>query len=100
MATSSRHIPAADVCLLLRAHAEARWLAQELVPLLRELEYGGPSPDYHATDLSYLEVLWIEARARARDTERARSQLDAGKGPDEALYGKARRYHAAVRRLR
>jgi hypothetical protein len=100
MATSSRHIPAADVCLLLRAHAEARWLGNELVPLLRELEYGGPSPDDHAMDLSYLEVLWIEACARARDTESARSQLDARSDEDHALYGKARRYHARVRRLR
>jgi hypothetical protein len=100
MATSTRHIPAADVCLLLRAHAEARWLGRELVPLVRELEYDAPSPDGHATDLAYLEVLWIEARARARDTERARAALDADTGEDHALYGKARRYHGAVRRLR
>ena len=35
--------PPADVCLLLRAHAEARWLSRELVPLIRELEHGRAS---------------------------------------------------------
>ena len=50
--------------------------------------------------LAYLEVLWIEAGARARETEAARVELDALGGGDPSLPEKARRYHAAVRRLR
>ena len=53
-----------------------------------------------ATALAYLEVLWIEACSRARETESARVELDALGSFDQALVEKAHRYHAAVRRLR
>ena len=91
----------ADVCLLLRAHAESRWLSKQLTPVLQEIEERESISDEQlATALAYLEVLWIEACARARETESARVELDALGSGDRALYEKAHRYHAAVRRLR
>jgi hypothetical protein len=96
-----RQSPAADVCLLLRAHAESRWLGNELTPVLREVEQREAiSEQQVGTALAYLEVLWIEACARARETESARVELDAFGSYDAALCEKAHRYHAAVRRLR
>ena len=90
-----------DVCLLLRAHAESRWLSNELAPVLREIEQRETiSEQQIGTALAYLEVLWIEACARARETEAARVELDALGSCDRALSEKAHRYHAAVRRLR
>jgi len=89
------------VCLLLRAHAESRWLGNELAPVLREVEQGDSISDRQlGTALAYLEVLWIEACSRARETESARVELDALGPADQGLAEKARRYHAAVRRLR
>lgn len=91
----------ADVCLLLRAHAESRWLSNQLVPVVREIEQRESISDQQlATALAYLEVLWIEACSRARETESARVELDALGSGDHALRVKAQRYHAAVRRLR
>ncbi|HLB22089.1 MAG TPA: hypothetical protein VK605_08245 [Solirubrobacteraceae bacterium] len=90
-----------DVCLLLRAHAEARWLGNELAPVLREIEERDTVAEHQlGAALAYLEVLWIEACARARETEAARVELDALGGGEHSLAEKARRYHAAVRRLR
>jgi hypothetical protein len=90
-----------DVCLLLRAHAEARWLSNELTPVLREIEQREAISDQQlGAALAYLEVLWIEAGARARETEAARVELDALGSGEQSLPEKARRYHAAVRRLR
>lgn len=90
-----------DVCLLLRAHAESRWLGNELAPVLREIEERRTVADHQlGAALAYLEVLWIEACARARETEAARVELDALGGGEHSLAEKARRYHAAVRRLR
>ncbi len=90
-----------DVCLLLRAHAESRWLSNELAPVLREIEQREAIAEQQlGAALAYLEVLWIEACARARETEAARVELDALGGGDQSLAEKARRYHAAVRRLR
>src|SRR4051794_36315797 len=67
-----------DVCLLLRAHAEARWLSNELAPVLREIEQRETISDQQlGAALAYLEVLWMEACARARETESARVELDA-----------------------
>lgn len=107
MTAHSNHRPhsdrssVADVCLLLRAHAESRWLSNQLVPVLREIELREAiSEQQLATALAYLEVLWIEACSRARETESARVELDALGSSDIALYEKAQRYHAAVRRLR
>lgn len=90
-----------DVCLLLRAHAESRWLSNELAPVLREIELRETVADQQlGAALAYLEVLWIEAGGRARETEAARVELDALGGGDQSLAEKARRYHVAVRRLR
>jgi hypothetical protein len=91
----------ADVCLLLRAHAEARWLSKQLTPVLQEIEERATiAEEQLGTALAYLEVLWIEACARARETESARVELEALGSADRLLYEKARRYHVAVRRLR
>lgn len=96
-----RQSSAADVCLLLRAHGESRWLSNELTPVLREVEQRETISERQlATALAYLEVMWIEACARARETESARVELDAFGSLDPSLYEKALRYHAAVRRLR
>ncbi len=96
-----REAPTADVCLLLRCHAESRWLSNELTPVLREVERREEiSEQQIGTALAYLEVLWIEACSRARETESARIELDALGSFDQALVEKAHRYHAAVRRLR
>ncbi|MBZ5544874.1 MAG: hypothetical protein LAO07_14535 [Acidobacteriia bacterium] len=86
---------------MLRAHAESRWLSNQLAPVLREIEQRESISDQQlATALAYLEALWIEACARARETESARVELDALGSHDRELYDKAHRYHAAVRRLR
>jgi hypothetical protein len=96
-----REAPTSDVCLLLRAHAESRWLSNELAPVLREVERRDSISEAQAgTALAYLEVMWIEACSRARETESARVELDALGSGDRALVEKAHRYHAAVRRLR
>jgi hypothetical protein len=94
--------PAREICLLLRAHAEARWLSNELAPVLREVEQrDGISEQQLDAALAYLEVLWIEACARARETDSARVELDAlDNGEQQRLNEKARRFHVAVRRLR
>jgi hypothetical protein len=94
--------PASEICLLLRAHAEVRWLSNEVTPVLREVEQReGISEQQLGAALAYLEVLWIEACARARETESARVELDAlDCGEQQVLNEKARRFHVAVRRLR
>jgi hypothetical protein len=99
---NSQSSPPSDVCLLLRAHAESRWLSHQVVPVLREIEQRESLPDEQlGAALAYLEVLWIEACGRARETESARVELDApGASGDQALTEKARRYDTAVRRLR
>jgi hypothetical protein len=91
-----------DICLLLRAHAEQHWLIYELVPVVRELEQRDSAPDEDlGAALAYVEALWIEARMRALETDAASAALPPpGSCPDLVLHEKARRYHAAVRRLR
>jgi hypothetical protein len=91
-----------DICLILRAHGEQRWLISEVVPLVRQLEQPGLIvEDQVGAALAYLEVLWLDACQRAAETDAARAQLDRDNaGADHLLYDKARRYHAAVRRLR
>jgi hypothetical protein len=97
MTNGTERTPPADVCLLLRAHAEARWLSNELVPVVRKLE----CDKRPGVALSYLEILRTDARRHAAETDAARRTLDAlpPKGA-HALHSNARRYHAAVRRLR
>jgi predicted outer membrane lipoprotein len=91
-----------DICLLLRAHGEQRWLIYEVIPVVRQLEQrdGLPSDQLGAA-FAYLEALWIEARDRARDTDAAYAELEPPeRGGDYSVHEKARRYHTAVRRLR
>jgi hypothetical protein len=98
--------PPSDVCLLLRAHAEQRWLSHEVVPVVRELQHRDSLPEEQlGAALAYLEVLWIEAARRAAETDATYAELDATlpeqeRACDRALPGKARRYHTAVRTLR
>jgi hypothetical protein len=92
----------ADIYLMLRAYAEQKWLTSELLPHLRELERAHAIPDEQlGAALAYLEVLWLDACSRAAETDAAFEQLDpcAG-GRSQVLQERARRYYAAVRRLR
>lgn len=91
----------ADVCLLLRAHAEARWLSRSVLPVLAELERSRSRPDGDpGAARAYLAALWIEACAHATETDAARVELDGAGASDPTLCEKARRYHASARRLR
>ncbi len=90
-----------DICLLLRVHAEQRWLVSAVVPLLRQLEEpGAVAADEEGAALAYLEVLWLEAGLRAAETDAAALRLEHPHENAPVLVHKARRYHAAVRRLR
>jgi hypothetical protein len=119
--------PPSDVCLLLRAHAEQRWLSSEVLPVLRELEQSDSLPEEQlGAALAYLEVIWIEASRRAAETDATFAELEAAcaagrralavedataetkylpastphNEKTRALSTKARRYHASVRTLR
>jgi hypothetical protein len=91
-----------DICLLLRAHGEQRWLNHELVSLVRQLEAREiVAEDQLGAALAYLEALWIDARRRAAETDAAFAQLDhATSSVDHSVRASALRYHTAVRRLR
>jgi len=91
-----------DICLLLRVHGEQRWLACTVVPLLRQLEDRDALEEHEiGPALSYLEVLWLEAGLRATQTDAARAELESADANRSLhLAEKARRYHAAVWRLR
>jgi hypothetical protein len=89
-----------DICLLLRAHCEQRWLIYELVPLVRQLEQRELPDEQLGLALAYLEALWIEAGGRAAETDALYAQLQGPAIDDISLDEKARRYHTAVRRLR
>jgi hypothetical protein len=94
--------PTSDICLLLRAHAEERWLSHEVVPVLRQLEQRDDLPEEQlGAALAYLEVLWIEASQRAAETDAAYVELQVSSlYSNPPLHGKARSYHGAVVRLR
>jgi len=91
-----------DINLLLRAHDEQRWLTSELLPVVRELESPGQIPDEElGAALAYLEVMWVDARRRAAETEAAVQALGTtGRNESHVVSERARRYNAAVRRLR
>ena len=91
-----------DISLILRAHGEQLWLTAEVVPIVRQLEHSGEMPeDQIGAALAYLELLWIDARQRASETDAARAALERARAEhDRVLCEKACRYHAAVRRLR
>jgi hypothetical protein len=118
MTHDSNPSPPSDVCLLLRAHAEQRWLNLELAPVLHQLQQPDFLPEEQlGAALAYLEVLWIEASQRAAETDTVYAQLEASQSTtvthtdtapadasaaedDLTLPSYARRYHAAVRTLR
>ena len=69
--------PPPDVSLLLRAHAERRWLSREVIPVMRQIETCDGLPDEQLpAALAYLEVIWAEALGRARETDAERRRLD------------------------
>ena len=98
--TDTQHPP--DICLLLRVHAEQRWLAHKVVPVLRQLELPGTLAEEDlGPAIAYLEVLWLEAGLRATETDAACAKLEQdAESSSQFISEKARRYHAAVRRLR
>jgi hypothetical protein len=104
MSTSPQLPETDDICLLLRAHGEQLWLFSRVLPLVCKLERRGVGPDCEqerASALAYLEVLWIEARSRARESDAALARLQPPIGSATGtLRAQARRYHAAVRRVR
>ena len=102
MTHCSDYSPPSDVCLLLRAHAEQRWLSREVVPVLRQLQHPDGLPDEQlGAALAYLEVTWLEATRLAAETDAACADLEeATTDTAETLPSRARSYHAAVRTLR
>lgn len=90
-----------DICLLLRAHSEQSWLTSRLVPVLEDLERPGCIPeDELGAALAYLEILWLDARSRASETDAARADLGPEPDSSDELYDGARAYHEAVVGLR
>jgi hypothetical protein len=98
--TDTEHPP--DICLLLRVHAEQRWLINKVVPILRQVELAEAiAEEDTGAALAYLEVLWLEAGLRAAETDAAFGKLEEAAEESSLIVGeKARRYHAALRRLR
>jgi hypothetical protein len=94
--------PPSDVCLLLRAYAEQRWLSREVVTVLRQLENLDELPEEQlGAALAYLEVIWIEALRHAAETDAAFAAFDdEQEGAGEVLPSTARRYHSAIVALR
>jgi hypothetical protein len=94
--------PPADVCLMLRAYAEQRWLSGEVTSVLSQLQHPEELPDEQlGAALAYLEVAWIEARRLAAETDAAFADLEGAPARTaETLPFRARGYHATVRALR
>lgn len=93
---------AADVILMLRAHAEQLWLSREVIPVLRQLEMHDGSDEQLAAAVAYLEVIWLEALRHARETETARQEHERARAEEqgEVIPSRANRYHAAIKNLR
>jgi hypothetical protein len=91
-----------DICLLLRCHAEQLGLSSQVVPVLRQLEQPEAVPEEElGAALAYLEVLWIDARRRAAETDAAFAKLIASNvNGNRLLHAEAHEYHAAVLALR
>jgi hypothetical protein len=93
------HLP--DVTLLLRAHAEQRWLSREVIPVVHQIETGEHLPEEQLpAAIAYLEVIWAEAVGLGGETDAALHQLDTFDPSRQPLPARARRYHAAVSALR
>jgi hypothetical protein len=90
-----------DICLLLRSHSEQHWLSTHLMPVIADLESPGAIPeDQLGAALAYLEILWLDARRRASETDSALAQLADVRREHSDLGESARAYHAAVSCLR
>lgn len=90
-----------DIRLLLRADAEQQWLHSEIIPVLHHLESSEElNEEEVSAALAYLEAMWDEADARAKQTDAAHLSLHASEKIGEELSYAAGRYHAAVRVLR
>ncbi len=91
-----------EISLLLRSHAEQMWLTSEVLPIVRQLERPDGVPEEQVgAALAYLEMLWLDERERATDTEAVHyALLNADVRRDPLLREKAQRYYAAVCRLR
>ena len=110
MAHSSNNSYPSDICVLLRAHGEQRWLTSQVLPVLAQVESPESIPSEQlAAAYAYLEVLWLEAGTRAVDTDTALADMLGPERPGEGaaitererlLRWKALRYHATVRALR
>ncbi|HUA10770.1 MAG TPA: hypothetical protein VMA83_02055 [Solirubrobacteraceae bacterium] len=84
------------VQLLLCAHAERRWLATQIAPLLEDLDLEDGVPGAgRAPALACLRVLWDEELSLAAHTEAAFLRLPAAAGAEGA-----RGFHESVRALR
>jgi hypothetical protein len=90
-----------DVCLLLRAHAEGRWLTREALPVVLQLEtpYALPEEQLGAA-LAYLEVTWVRAQLLGFQSDATLARLRCADEGGGALATRACRYYAATRRLR
>ena len=76
MQRSSDNSYPSDICLMLRAHGEHFWLTSHVLPVLRQLEHDGTVPEHElGAALAYLEVLWLDAKCRAAETDAALSNL-------------------------
>jgi hypothetical protein len=99
--TSPPNPPPPDVALLLRAHAEQRWLSREVIPVVRQIETSEHLPEEQLpAALAYLEVIWAEAAARAAQTDRAQRRLGELAPREQPLRARAYRYHAILLVLR
>ncbi len=93
--------PPPDVSLLLRAHAERRWLSREVIPVVRQIETSEDLPDEQLpAAVAYLEVIWAEALSRAGETDAERRRLDERSVAGQPLLDRAHRYHAVLLVLR
>ncbi len=90
--------PTSDICLLLRAHGEQRWLLYKVAPIVHQLEQpDAVAEEQLAAALAYLEALWIDAHRFAAQTDGAYERLTPSAG---LINDAARHYRAAVRRER
>jgi hypothetical protein len=122
MPHSSDNSYPSDICVMLRAHGEQFWLTTQVLPVLERIEERDPfDEEDDGAALAFLEVLWVDARGRAAETDAAFKDMlgsplsgapgDAFAAPTPGaagIYGTtgwpfqadAQRYHAAVCGLR
>jgi hypothetical protein len=110
-----------DICVMLRAHGEQFWLTSQVIPVLERVEQRDPFDEDDHPALAFLEMLWVDARRRATETDAAFKDMlasplsgapgDSFQEPSAGVIGgygttgwpfqaEAGRYHAAVCALR